>query len=145
VCAKHLFFSIVCDHTTCILTPLLPFPPFPFGALSRTPQLNSTLLPQSLAIKEIPSDGNCLFRAVADQLQYVLTLTHSAHAGADADADARTDETKGLDVNRDHVSLRAMAAQHIRTHREVRACVRVVCCVLRVVCCMLYVIRASCM
>jgi len=62
-------------------------------------QLNRTLLPLDLEIKEIPSDGNCLFRAISDQIQ------HTSAQSKDQ-------------VKMDHFALRALAAQHIRSHRD---------------------------
>ena len=61
-------------------------------------QLNAILQPLHLQIREIQSDGNCLFRALADQLSCT----------------ASSAEKRCLD----HVSLRVLAAQHISAHKD---------------------------
>jgi OTU domain-containing protein 6 len=62
-------------------------------------QLAEQLGKDGMRVKEIASDGNCLFRAIADQLE---------HRG-----------TCGLQLPRPaHVMLRRMAADYIRTHPD---------------------------
>jgi OTU domain-containing protein 6 len=73
-------------------------------------QLNSTLLPLALQIREIQSDGNCLFRAIADQLRYDGTSSSSS-----------SNSNSGIGTGKnslDHISLRALAALHIRSHKN---------------------------
>ncbi len=73
--------------------------------------LRKILLPLQLGIKEISSDGNCLFRAISDQL-----------AITDVNATKPSNQVKKSDCTcshaKDHASLRACAAEYIQTHRD---------------------------
>ena len=69
------------------------------GPSLRETEMNSIctkLQSLSMQIKDIPSDGNCLYRAIADQLQLVSP-----------------------DRQMDWKELRSVAASYIRSHREV--------------------------
>lgn len=70
-------------------------------------QLDATLLPLNLQIREIQSDGNCLFRAIADQLNYTGASINDSGSGSSTG-----------DKGYDHTSLRVLAAQHIRSHQD---------------------------
>lgn len=57
-----------------------------------------------LAVKDIPSDGHCLYRAIADQLRSLqLSLTLPDDVAPD---------------QLDFKALRSLAAEHLRQHRE---------------------------
>ena len=67
--------------------------------------LNTVLKPLQLQVKEVISDGHCLYRSIADQLLHY----HSASAQQN--------------INNDHspidfIKLRRTAADYIRTHAE---------------------------
>eukprot|EP00873_Tetraselmis_striata_P036572 jgi/Tetstr1/456836/TSEL_043510.t1 len=61
--------------------------------------LHELLRPQSLHIKEIPADGNCLYRALEDQLKLTSSCTPAA-------------------ASHGHQDLRKMAASYMRTHPD---------------------------
>ena len=68
--------------------------------------INGHLAKDSLVVKEIIADGNCLFRALADQLEFVGATVE----GDDKEGDAEKNFT--------FVDLRFMAADHLRSHAD---------------------------
>ena len=76
--------------------------------------INKQLLPLKLIIKEVISDGNCLFRAIADQLPFLIPiypcLTEYLHIYS------TMNNTNMLVYN--YIVLRKIAAGHISDHFE---------------------------
>ena len=74
--------------------------------------INIQLLPLKLIIKEIISDGNCLFRAIADQLPLLIPiypyLAEYLH----------TNSTKynTNEIGYNYIILRKIASRHISDH-----------------------------
>jgi hypothetical protein len=69
-----------------------------------------------LQVKEITSDGHCLYRAVADQMNSVAAFVGAAnvpHAWLQADATAGSSSSLR---SFDFVELRKRAAAYIRSH-----------------------------
>jgi OTU domain-containing protein 6 len=64
-------------------------------------RLHAQLAPLGLAVRPVAADGNCLFRAVSDQLSLLQVRTTAAAATA---------------TPPDHAGLRRRAAEHIRLH-----------------------------
>ena len=78
--------------------------------------LNSLLKPFNLKVKEVISDGHCLYRSIADQLPQsvlneidsnTLDITSSSLSSSNANPN---------DIN--FIKLRKIAAQYIREHGE---------------------------
>jgi len=73
-------------------------------------EINRQLLIEELEVKPVISDGNCLYRAIADQLQFA-----SSAAGGDQKKQKKQSREKPLP---DYNELRGIAAGYIRSHGD---------------------------
>jgi len=78
------------------------------------------LRPLGLALKDVRADGNCMYHSVADQLEQHPASSCSAAAAVDAgegEGGAGDDAAAAAAAAFDHLSLRRLAAAHMRRHR----------------------------
>jgi OTU domain-containing protein 6 len=72
--------------------------------------LNDVLGAENLTVKEVASDGNCMYRSIADQLVFTRHMAGSADGAHGADA--------ADDAARSFYDLRALAADYLRQHPD---------------------------
>lgn len=78
-------------------------------------KINQQLRSEALAVKAVPSDGNCLYRAIEDQLRHGFQAS-TAEVAVSEEALAAAPAAVAAAV--DHYALRCLAAEHIRRHAE---------------------------
>ena len=76
-------------------------------------KLHALLLPRGFRIFEIPADGHCMFRAVANQLEGIRALLLAGSAGDDG-APGAGPPPEILSSSRSFMELRALVAGHMR-------------------------------
>jgi len=86
--------------------------------------INTRLLPLNMKVKEVLSDGNCLYRAVADQCkltdkQYVVDCLSSTSTSTTTSSTnlALVEDDTDLDLT-DFVTMRKLASAYIRQHPD---------------------------
>ena len=73
--------------------------------------INETLSELDLTVKEIASDGNCLYRAISDQLKLIADSIPTEHSFL-------ASTLAGAIPQKNFAELREMAAEYMRTHRD---------------------------
>jgi OTU domain-containing protein 6 len=72
--------------------------------------LNNVLGAEGLTVKEVASDGNCMYRSIADQLVFTSRMAGSVDGAQSADA--------ADDAARSFYDMRALAADYLRQHPD---------------------------
>ena len=75
--------------------------------------INKQLLPLKLVIKEVISDGNCLFRAIADQLPLLIPIY--PYLAEYLHTYSTINNTNNTNVY-NYIILRKIASRHISDH-----------------------------